>query len=107
MNACEDVLLRSYITSAAIQELGLQSFDEWPTCIPKDARAVENRDERKEKMDTILTKIVDKFVNIQYHSPTRCKIRFKHNYAKELLTLGQYIWNLQMPLKKVTETVYV
>ena len=63
MNACEDymiTLLYSYITSAAMEVLGMQSIDEWPTCIAEDLW-VEDR----------LSLIVDKFVNLQYHSPSK------------------------------------
>ena len=71
MNESEDflsVVLQSYITAAAMQILEMKQVNEWPSSIPKDIWT-EQDDVRAKVMESVLSSIVDRFLNIRYNSP--------------------------------------
>ncbi|XP_019861291.1 PREDICTED: uncharacterized protein LOC109589693 [Amphimedon queenslandica] len=90
MNACEDFLilvLRSYITSAAMKVLEITDVNETPSCIPPDLW-LQKKDVRKKEMDSILTKIVHKFLDVGYNESSADSADGVFTYVKQLMSMG-------------------
>ena len=91
MNACEDFLLlilRSYITAAGMEVLGLKEVDAWPSSIPKDVW-LDDKDKRQKFMNTILSSIVDNFVDVKYNtSHTISASDQVLTYTKQFFSIG-------------------
>ncbi len=90
MNACEDffgVIFKSFITSAAMEILNMGSVDEWPDNTAEESW-LQDRQEREQLMDMVLSRITDKFINIQFHSPHISSEDRVLEYAKELISVG-------------------
>ena len=92
MNACEDslrLLLKSYITAAAMEILEIESVDESPLNFPDDMW-VHDKDERQRKMDSLLSNIVEKYVDVTYNVCCQtCKNEDQiMKYTQQLLSTG-------------------
>ena len=90
MNACEDFLvtvLHSYITVAAMEVLGISNMEEWSSLIPEDLWLC-GEDERRKVMDSILSKIIEKYVDIRYNTSSTVVADEVLMYAKQVFSIG-------------------
>ena len=102
MNACEDFLnlvLSSYVTSAAMQVLGITDLQENPSCLPSDLW-LHDKDERAKAMDKILSEIVDRFLDVSYNESAASWIDCIFTYAKQLISIGSLYLELTDAVKE-------
>ncbi len=94
MNESEDflaVLINGYVTCAAMHILCMKSADEWPSSIPEDIWIQENDDRISVIMESLLSSIAERFINLQYHAPLPPPVKNSDQlflYTKEFLTLA-------------------
>lgn len=90
LNACEDfliLLLRAYVTYAAMDVLQMENVDDAPNTLAEDLWLKSNEYRRK-VLDSILTTIIDKFVDVKYNSEPMSSKDVVFSYAKQLISIG-------------------
>ncbi len=93
LNACEDffgLVLDSYVTSAVMEVLGITSLDEWPADISENLW-LEDETKRRGVMQSILSKLIDGFLNIQFNQPPQTNRNESDQvlmYFQQILSIG-------------------
>ena len=81
--------MHSYLTAGAMEILGIKSMEEWPASIPEDIWLLD-KDERQEKMVSILSRITERYIDLQYNKASSI---FDGDdgvlkYVQQLLSIG-------------------
>lgn len=85
-----DLILKGHILSATMTVLEIEELDVIPSCLP-ETLSCEPSSKRKDTLDSIVKKVVDKSVNIKMFStssPRAQDIDEVQEYAKETLSLS-------------------
>lgn len=87
-----DLILKSHVLSATMTVLGIKDLDAIPSFLPGNL-SCESSSKKKDILDSIVRKVVDKFVNIELFSGSNQKaqdIDEVLEYAKETLSLSLF-----------------